>query len=83
MTGDASGPILFDGYFTIANAERLQVTYQDGRRDTVPFAWVTSPIRAGFFVYDLATHRHPGQRPVALTLLDANGKSLSRQRMSA
>jgi hypothetical protein len=83
MTGDASGPILFNGYFTVTNAARLQVTYQNGRRDTIPFAWVNSPIRAGFFLYDLTAHRRPGQRPVALTLLDTRGRQLDQQPVSS
>jgi hypothetical protein len=81
MTGDASGPILFNGYFTFADAARLRVDYQDGRRDTIPFAWVSAPIRAGFFLYGLTEHRRPGHRPVTLTLLNAHGKQLAERRL--
>jgi hypothetical protein len=81
-TGDASGPILFHGYFTVPNAARLRVIYQDGSTATIPFAWVGKPINAGFFVYDLAAHRRPGHRPTALSLLNSQGKQLYSQRIT-
>jgi hypothetical protein len=81
-TGDASGPILFDGHFTVAHVARLLVTYQDGATGTIPFVWVSKPISAGFFVYDLSAHRRPGHRPIALSLFDTHGKQLYRERLS-
>jgi hypothetical protein len=82
MTGDATGPILFHGYFTVPHAARLQVIFADGSTGTIPFAWVTEPIRAGFFVYDLSAHRRRGRRPVALSVWDRHGKRLYEQRVS-
>jgi hypothetical protein len=81
MVGDASGPILFDGYFTFPSAARLQVTYQDGERGTIPFVWVTSPIRAGFFLYDLTRHRRAGHRPAFVTLLDGHRRQLAERQL--
>jgi hypothetical protein len=81
-TGDASGPILLDGYFTVANAARLQVTYQDGSTATIPFVWVSKPINAGLFVYDLAAHRRPGHRPDTLTLFNSQGTRLDSQHIT-
>ena len=78
LTGDAGGPILFDGYFTDSSGARLEVAYEDGTRETVPFAWVGSPIRAGFFLFDLTQHRKAGHRPSTLTLFDARGHVLLR-----
>jgi len=57
MIGAAGGPIMFNGYLTYASGARLEVTYQDGERALIPFVWVTTPIRAGFFVYALTSHR--------------------------
>jgi len=79
LVGDAGGPILFNGYFTFARAARLEVTYQDGARATVPFVWVTGPIRAGFFLYDLTAHRRAGHRPAFVTLFDAQGQQLAER----
>jgi hypothetical protein len=81
MVGDAGGPILFDGYFTVPSAARLQVTYQDGERATIPFVSVTSPIRAGFFLYDLTTHRRAGHRPAVVTLFDTRGRQLAERQL--
>jgi hypothetical protein len=81
VIGDAGGPILFDGYFTFPSAARLLVTYQDGQRATIPFVWVTSPIRAGFFLYDLTAHRRAGHRPAFVTLFDAYGRQLAERQL--
>jgi hypothetical protein len=81
MVGDAAGPMMFNGYLTFGDAARLEVTYQDGSRATVPFVWVTSPIRAGFFLFDLTAHRRAGQRPVFVTLFDAQGRQLAERQL--
>jgi hypothetical protein len=81
IAGDAGGPILFNGYLTFANGVRLEVTYQDGERATIPFVWVTSPIRAGFFIYDLTGHRRAGHRPELVTLFDAAGRRLAERQL--
>ena len=83
LIGDASGPIMFNGYLTFPNAARLRVTFEDGERATIPFVWVTSPIRAGFFLYDLTAHRHAGHRPAFVTLFDGHGRQLAERRLPA
>jgi hypothetical protein len=81
MVRDASGPVLLNGFFTFPAAVHLVVTYQGGSRETIPFAWVNGPIRAGFFVYDLSAHRKPGHRPEALTLVGQSGRRLIREQL--
>jgi len=83
MVGDAGGPILFDGYFSFPSAARLLVTYQDGERATILFVWVTGPIRAGLFLYDLTGHRRAGHRPAVVTLLDRHGRRLAERQLPA
>ena len=84
LTGDASGPIAFNGTFFNAHGIRLEVRYQDGHSNTIPIIWVNSPINAGFFVYKIAAnHRQPGHRPVSLSLFSATGRLLAHQRLSS
>jgi hypothetical protein len=80
LVGDQSGPILFDGSFSNANAARIEVTYQDGSSSAIPFFWVSKPIDAGFFVYQVPTaNRRPGARPDLLSVYNSAGKLLARQ----
>jgi hypothetical protein len=81
LVGAASGPIMFNGYLTFPSGARLEVTYQDGERALIPFVWVTTPIRAGFFVYDLTSHRRPGHRPALVTLFDGRGRQLAERQL--
>ncbi len=79
LTGDASGPILFNGTLFDPRGTRLEVHYQDGRRNLVPIIWVDAPIRAGFFVFKIPrAQRHPGHRPLTLSLYSANGTRLTQ-----
>jgi hypothetical protein len=78
LTGDASGPILLNGTLFDPRGTRLEVRYQDGRRSLIPIIWVDAPIRAGFFVFKIpSAQRHPGHRPLTLSLYSAKGKRLA------
>ena len=82
ITGDQSGPILFDGSFTTANATRVEVTYKDGSRSEMPFVWVSAPISAGFFVYQVPPiHRHPGDHPTLVSTYTSTGKLLAQKKI--
>jgi hypothetical protein len=82
LTGDQSGPIVFHGSLSMKAAARLVVTYQDRSRSEIPFFWVSAPISAGFFVYQVPTvHRHPGDRPDLLSVYDRSGKVLIQQKI--
>jgi len=66
------------GEFIEEGGERLELSYQDGTRDEVPFVWVTAPIDAGFFVFAIPeAHRVSAARPVRVTLFDKDGKELA------
>jgi len=78
LTGDAGGPIAFNGSFFDPRGTRLEVRYQDGGRSLMPIIWVDAPIRAGFFVFKIpSAHRHPGHRPITLSLYSAKGARLT------
>lgn len=79
LTGDAGGPIAFNGTFFDSRGTRLEVQYEDGRSTAVPIIWVSTPIDAGFFVFKIpSAHRRPGHRPLTISLLSASGSRLAR-----
>ncbi len=68
------------GTITAPSASLLQIVYADGTRVTIPFVWVTQPIAAGFFAYDVPDGRLSGPgRPTGLVLSDGRGKVLARE----
>jgi hypothetical protein len=74
-----SAVIQVSGTITATNAAQLQVLYADGTRSTIPFVWVSRPIAAGFFAYDIPKNRLIGSgRPTAFVLTDRRGKLLAR-----
>jgi hypothetical protein len=63
-----------EGSFFRSAAERIVLTYADGRTSEIPFVWVTAPIGAGFFAFDVPdTHRRRGHEAVSVALLDSSG----------
>ena len=74
-----NGPVLIDGSTTLDDAASVEVQFEDGSSVTIPVVWVSAPIDAGFFGYDVpAAHLHVGARPNLLILRDANGNELRR-----
>jgi hypothetical protein len=61
-------------------AAKITAIYADGTSIDIPFVWVSSPIAAGFFSYDIPTeHWNKQHRLLALALSAQNGKELARQ----
>src|SRR5205085_3641659 len=53
--------------------------FEDGGSITVPVVWISTPIDAGFFVYEVPRARWAvGSRPDLLILRGADGHELSR-----
>jgi hypothetical protein len=74
-----NGPVLIDGSTTLGDAASVEVQFEDGSSVTIPVVWVSAPIDAGFFGYDVpAAHLRVGARPTLLVLRDANGNELRR-----
>jgi hypothetical protein len=74
-----NGPVLIDGSTTLDDAATVDVQFEDGSSVTIPVVWVSAPIDAGFFGYEVpAAHLRVGARPTLLILRDANGNELRR-----
>ena len=74
-----NGPVLIDGSTTLDDAASVEVQFEDGSSVSIPVVWVSAPIDAGFFGYDVpAAHLRVGARPNLLILRDANGNELRR-----
>jgi hypothetical protein len=72
-------PVLIGGNVRVAGAQGVQVQFEDGNAATVPLVWVSAPIDAGFFLYELPHDRwSAGRRPVAVAALAADGAVLAR-----
>src|SRR5205823_628048 len=61
------------------DAASVEVQFEDGSSVTIPVVWVSAPIDAGFFGYEVpAAHLRVGARPTLLILHDAKGNELRR-----
>ncbi|HKB93058.1 MAG TPA: hypothetical protein VKC62_02310 [Gaiellaceae bacterium] len=75
------GSHVLAGYVYDQRIDHLQVRFADGSTANVPLIWVSPPIDAGFFLYDLTyAQRHPAQAPTAVLALDAQGQTLAKNR---
>jgi hypothetical protein len=72
-------PVLVTGETLLHDAASVEVQFEDGDVAKVPLVWVSPPIDAGFFLYDLpSSHLEVGHLPSALVLQDTNGHELAR-----
>jgi hypothetical protein len=72
-------PVIFEGDTLIHGAATVEIRFEDGGSARTPVVWVSPPIDAGFFVYEVPeAHWKAGYRPVALVLEDGNGNELAR-----
>jgi len=70
--------VVFEG-FTDLQGARVSMRFEDGSSERLTLVWVTRPIRAAFFVYELPkAHWKVGARPVALVAESRAGKVLAR-----
>ena len=71
-------PVIFDGDTLIHGATQVEIRFEDGASATAPVTWVSEPIDAGFFVYEVPeSHWGAGHRPTALVLEDQSGHELA------
>ena len=74
-----SGPVLIDGSTTLNDAATVEIQFEDGASESVPVVWISKPIDAGFFGYDVPRSKWAvGHRPMLLVLRDADGHELRR-----
>lgn len=73
-----AGPL--QGWVLQAEAARVVIEFEDRSSVDVPFTYVSAPIDAGFFAYDLpgANRREP-HRPAAVAVYDAEGEEIARE----
>jgi hypothetical protein len=76
------GVEFIEGNVLDSRGEEIILEYQDGRREEIPFVWVTEPINAGFWRKRLApANQRAGRRPKIVFLLDGEGRELARDRI--
>lgn len=73
------GQLFVSGWTLVHGASSVDVLFEDGSDVEVPLTWVSQPVDAGFFFYDVpAEHRVSGRAPIALVLRDGGGAALRR-----
>jgi hypothetical protein len=78
----ANGPQELNGDVLGSEATSVRVDYQDGGSVAVPLTTISTPINAGFFVFDIPmAHRVAGHRPAALTALAADGSTVATKQL--
>jgi hypothetical protein len=72
--GDSGGFDWIKGSVSDEAVQEVELLYQDGERVQLPFVWVSAPIDAGFFAYDVPEpHEQPGRLAGAVIGRDADG----------
>ena len=70
----------FSGHLHARETERLTVEFADGDSAEIPVVWVSAPIDAGFYVYEVPErHLRVGAHVTAVVATDADGDVLARQ----
>jgi len=74
---DASGLTInqVTGAITQDNAERVELRFADGKTLELPITWVSPPIDAGFYAYEVPA----GRRPQELVLYAEDGDVIARE----
>jgi hypothetical protein len=68
------------GDLTAPAAAKITARYADGTTADIPFVWVSAPIAAGFFSYDIpSAHWNKAHRLLSLTLYAKDGRQLGQQ----
>ena len=71
------GPVLVDGWVGLPDAESIELRYEDDQVDRQEITWVSRPIEAGFFLFDVEpAHWRDAHQPQELVVLGADGKAL-------
>jgi hypothetical protein len=72
-------PVVIVGHTLVPEAAKVEIRYQDGEVSDSPVVWVSPPIDAGFFIYEVPERNWGvGHRPSTLILQDADGHELGR-----
>jgi hypothetical protein len=78
--GDGGGLAWIKGVVTNGAVQRVELLYQDGERVQLRFVWVSAPIDAGFYAYDVPEeHEQPGHLTAAVVGLGADGQEVDHR----
>ena len=73
-----AGPL--QGWVLNRDAARITITFEDNTKVDVPFTYISAPIDAGVFVYDVpAANRLEPHRPRDVVVLDRAGTEIARE----
>jgi hypothetical protein len=76
--GRLNGHILA-GYVFDKRIARLAANFKDGTRVSIPLLWVSRPIDAAFFLYDVSREkRNTARGPVSVVALDSHDREVAR-----
>jgi len=79
LEGEHGGARLVFGHVLDSRVQRLELEYQDGSRIDIPFVWVSAPIDAGFYQYEVPPeHLLVGHRAALIRGLDEDGNEVAR-----
>jgi hypothetical protein len=71
---------VLSGRLLDSDTERLELRFADGESVEIPVVWVSPPIDAGFYIYEVPEeHRRVGRQVSALVALDGDDEVLARQ----
>jgi hypothetical protein len=71
-------PVVIDGHALDDRAARVEIHFEDGAIASTPVVWVSAPINAGFFIYEVPqAHWDSGHRPSTFVLEDSSGHELA------
>lgn len=79
----AQGAAQLSGHLLDPAIQRLELEYEDGERVEIPSIWVSPPIDAGFYVFEVSReHLRSGHRASVLLALDRDGDEIARHAFS-
>jgi hypothetical protein len=82
--GSTNVHVFIEGDTLLRRATGVEIRFEDGSSEQTPLVWVSKPIAAGFFVYELPKeHWQTGKRPVDVVALGADGRTLARDASAA
>jgi hypothetical protein len=71
-------PIWVAGHVSAKYADSVEIRFEDGSVSRPAITWVSAPINAGFFAYDIpADRRVIGHRAVSVAALDSHGNRVT------
>ena len=82
FSSPVAGVEFLEGHVLDRRGEAIVVEYQSGKREEIPFVWVTDPINAGFWRKRIRPEDQlAGRRPKIVFLLDGEGNELARDQV--